>query len=211
MPCKRARMLHSEPLTPAQGGEARKFLREVLANGSVPAEELLRQARKLGLAEKTVRRAKADLGIRAHRVGQGREQRWLWTLAVRPPEMATGRIAEIVTEALAISKEAVRSPEGAELLPDQPSEATQVVAVEGLDGETPDRTSGTGLVPAGLAIPQGVECVLWNLESAPLRLGRGVIVFDAEDFVKRHLEALAAKLRGDNGWLYSQWPLCWPT
>jgi hypothetical protein len=50
-----------------------------------------------------------------------------------------------------------------------------------------------------------VECVSWDLESAPLKLGRGVTVFNAEDFVRRHLEVLAAKLRGHQGWLYEQW------
>jgi hypothetical protein len=65
---------------------------------------------------------------------------------------------------------------------------------------------GAGLVPPGLTIPPGVECVCWDLKPAPLKLGRGVTVFNAEDFVKRHLEALAAKLRGDKGWLCEQWP-----
>jgi hypothetical protein len=64
-----------------------------------------------------------------------------------------------------------------------------------------------GLVPPGFTIPPGVECVYWDLKSAPLNLGRGVTVFNAEDFVKGHLEVLAAKLRGDKGWFYEQWPL----
>jgi hypothetical protein len=32
-------------------------------------------------------------------------------------------------------------------------------------------------------------------------------VLNAEDFVKGHLEILAAKLRGEESWLYDQWPL----
>src|SRR4029077_14677639 len=58
------------PVSTNPRDEARKFLSAALAAGSVPAEELLCRARKLGHAEKTVRRAKADLGIRAYRVGQ---------------------------------------------------------------------------------------------------------------------------------------------
>jgi hypothetical protein len=50
----------------------------------------------------------------------------------------------------------------------------------------------------GFTVPPGVECVGWNLKSTPLKLDRGVTVLNAEDLVRRHLEILAAKLRGDN-------------
>jgi hypothetical protein len=63
------------------------------------------------------------------------------------------------------------------------------------------------LVPHRFTIPPGVECVRWNLKSTPLKLGRGVTVLNAEDFVKGHLKVLAAKLRGDEGWLFEQWSL----
>jgi len=64
-----------------------------------------------------------------------------------------------------------------------------------------------GLVPVGFTIPPRVECVWWDLKAAPSKLGRGVTVHNAQDFVKGHLEVLAAKLRGDKGWFYEQWPL----
>jgi len=67
--------------------------------------------------------------------------------------------------------------------------------------------AGAGLVPQTCTIPPGVECVRWNLKSTPLKLGRGVTVLNSEDFVKGHLKVLAEKLRGDEGWLYDQWPL----
>jgi hypothetical protein len=63
------------------------------------------------------------------------------------------------------------------------------------------------LVPPGCTIPPGVECICWDLKSTPLKLDRGVTVLNAEDLVRRHLEILAAKLRGEQGWLYEQWPL----
>jgi hypothetical protein len=198
--------LRQAPDTGARG-EAAKFLREMLAAGSVPAEELLRQARKFGHAEKTVRRAKADLGIKAYRVGQGSDQRWFWTLPVWPTEVAIGGLAEIIPPTVAISPLAISPPDDEALVLDLPAAATQVVADDGPDREMPDRAPGAGPVPPGFTIPPGVECVCWDLKSAPLKLGRGVTVFNAEDFVKRHLEALAAKLRGDKGWLYEQWSL----
>jgi hypothetical protein len=97
---------------------------------------------------------------------------------------------------------AISPSNGKTLVLDLPAAATQVVADERLCG-APD----AGMVPAGFTIPLGAECVSWDLKSAPLKLGRGVTVFDAEGLVKGHLETLAAKLRGDKGWLYEQWPL----
>src|SRR5207249_1581535 len=60
--------------------EASAFLREALAGGPRPAEELQREARRLGIADITLRRSKAQLGVRARRSGFGREGRWEWAL-----------------------------------------------------------------------------------------------------------------------------------
>jgi hypothetical protein len=54
-------------------------------------------------------------------------------------------------------------------------------------------------------VEQAAECFYASIDT-PLKLGR-VPVLNAEDFVKGHLKVLAAKLRGDDGWLYEQWPL----
>lgn len=83
-----------------------------------------------------------------------------------------------------------------------PTTATQVLADE-RPGWAPD----AGPVPPRFTIPPGVECTGWDLKPAPLKLDRGVTVLDAEDFVNGPLEILAAKLRGDKGWLYEQWSL----
>ena len=179
----------------------------MLAAGSAPAEELLRRARELGHAEKTVRRAKADLGIRAYRVGQAREQRWFWIF----PEMANTHPAEIANDnadmatltPLAISPTNREMP----LLVDLPAATTQVVADERPDRGVLDVAPAAVLVPPGFIIPPGVECDGWDRKPAPLKLDRGVTVSNVEDFVKTHLEVLAAKLRGDKGWLCDQWPL----
>lgn len=58
--------------------EAEEFLRVLLADGSVDAEDGWRQARKLNIAERTLKRARAVLGVKARREGFGPNGRWLW-------------------------------------------------------------------------------------------------------------------------------------
>jgi len=58
--------------------EAQDFLRDLLTAGAVDAEEGWRQARKLGIAERTLKRARAALGIKARREGFGPGGRWVW-------------------------------------------------------------------------------------------------------------------------------------
>jgi hypothetical protein len=58
--------------------EAEDFLRELLTDGPVDAEEGWRQARKVGIAERTLKRARAVLAIKARREGFGPNGRWLW-------------------------------------------------------------------------------------------------------------------------------------
>jgi hypothetical protein len=60
--------------------EAQDFLRDLLADGPVDAEEGSRQARKVGIAERTLKRARAALGVKARRQGFGRGGRFLWEL-----------------------------------------------------------------------------------------------------------------------------------
>lgn len=62
--------------------EAKKFVRDVLKDGPVEASELLEQAQKAGIAQKTLNRAKKDLGIFPSREG-GRHGRWMWDLGQR--------------------------------------------------------------------------------------------------------------------------------
>jgi len=51
-------------------GQAEDFLQEELGDGPVDASQVLRDARESGLSEKTVRRAKAKLGIKSQRQGE---------------------------------------------------------------------------------------------------------------------------------------------
>ncbi len=58
--------------------EAKDFLRDVLASGPVPSKEILRQARDAGINEKTLRRAKGDIGVTARK--DGFDAGWIWEL-----------------------------------------------------------------------------------------------------------------------------------
>ena len=63
--------------------EAADFLREALADGPRPAEEILKEARKAGIAERTLNRAKAQLGVRTKRIGEPGKRgggTWHWYL-----------------------------------------------------------------------------------------------------------------------------------
>lgn len=53
--------------------EACEFLREELAHGPVPSKDLANSAREAGIASATLKRAKADLGVKARKNGE----RWM--------------------------------------------------------------------------------------------------------------------------------------
>lgn len=64
--------------------EACEFLSEALSRGPRPADEVLKEARKLGISEITLRRAKACVGVKVYRRGEpGKRSRgtWWWDLA----------------------------------------------------------------------------------------------------------------------------------
>ncbi|MEE8253605.1 MAG: hypothetical protein V3R17_06695 [Hyphomicrobium sp.] len=56
--------------------DAEEFLREALANGPVPATQLQGEAKDLGIAQRTLDRAKGRVGVRSRR----REGHWVWEL-----------------------------------------------------------------------------------------------------------------------------------
>ena len=59
--------------------EAARFLKDLLADGPMPATMVLRQARNVGFSEITIRRAKKDLSIRSYRE-QRIDGKWRWCL-----------------------------------------------------------------------------------------------------------------------------------
>src|SRR5262245_21562558 len=75
----------SEALAAEIGGNAAKpcedaetFLRELLADGPVPAKQVRADADAVGLAWATIRRAKERIGIKPHKAGM--DTGWVWSL-----------------------------------------------------------------------------------------------------------------------------------
>jgi hypothetical protein len=62
-----------------QRAEAERFLEDLLAHGPVPSTQVMKDLRANGIAEKTARRAKRDLKIRAERIPRGTGP-WFWCL-----------------------------------------------------------------------------------------------------------------------------------
>jgi hypothetical protein len=66
-------------------GEAVEFLNDTLADGPVPASDIIEDAEDAGISEKTLRRAKKLLGVIAYREGEAGKRgagRWLWKLPI---------------------------------------------------------------------------------------------------------------------------------
>lgn len=77
--------------------DAKQFLQELLSDGRVLQQEVMSEGKKQGFSEKTLRRAKKELGIKSSHDGQGRETKWYWSFPgmdkpapdlATPPELA---------------------------------------------------------------------------------------------------------------------------
>jgi hypothetical protein len=78
------------PEPPQERGEreeAQEFLGKVLADGPVASEDVKRQARAAGIAERTLFRAKHDLGVKADK--DGFRGGWVWSLSPKAAKAAT--------------------------------------------------------------------------------------------------------------------------
>jgi hypothetical protein len=64
--------------------EAVEVLRAILATGPVPAEDVKKEAREAGVAEKTLLRAKAVVGVTSRKVGFTGKGIWQWSLNETP-------------------------------------------------------------------------------------------------------------------------------
>lgn len=65
--------------------DATDFLKAILASGPIPVETIFAAARKEGIAEKTLKRAKAALGVKSVRIGFGPGSKCQWALEVPEP------------------------------------------------------------------------------------------------------------------------------
>jgi putative DNA primase/helicase len=61
--------------------EAREFLLERLEAGPVNCDDLIEEAKQEGIAEKTLRRAKKDLGIKSRKARGALDGAWTWELS----------------------------------------------------------------------------------------------------------------------------------
>jgi len=94
--------------------EAMFRLYEILQGGPQWANDVLSLARKAGVAQRTLHRAKALLGVRSHRWGDGRNSRWAWQLPKEETELIRrlkARAGDELFEQLVSSEE---SPPGVE-------------------------------------------------------------------------------------------------
>lgn len=80
---------------PSRLEEAKAFLQRVLAGGVVSASRIIEEGRAAGHTEKTLRRAKDELGISATKQGLGGG--WVWSLQTRPKMPKTANISEQMT------------------------------------------------------------------------------------------------------------------
>jgi hypothetical protein len=65
---------------PTARSEAAEVLRVILADGPLPAREVKQLARDAGIAERTLDRAREEIGAVTRHEGFGKGSRWLWSL-----------------------------------------------------------------------------------------------------------------------------------
>ena len=70
----------ADPVEREEASEAELWLSDLLATGSMAATDVYRDGKKDGYAERTLKRAKSALGVKAERRGYGKEGGWFWTL-----------------------------------------------------------------------------------------------------------------------------------
>lgn len=70
----------ADPKADTRLAEACEFLRELLADGPVPSKEVYASAKIQKVAQKTLKRAKSKLGIKAKKEGMGEGAVWYWRL-----------------------------------------------------------------------------------------------------------------------------------
>lgn len=72
--------------------EAKAFLRRHLATSPVPARVLIKEASAVGIANRTLHRAKDALGVQVQRQGWGQGGQWFWAV---PAEQELAAMASL--------------------------------------------------------------------------------------------------------------------
>lgn len=65
--------------------EAVEWLKSVLGDTERPANQVIKEAEKVGISKRTLERAKAALNVKQRRIGFGDDGRWLWRLPHTSP------------------------------------------------------------------------------------------------------------------------------
>jgi hypothetical protein len=68
--------------------EAAAFLQDILADGPVDAKLVQADAKRAGIAERTLKRAKRRLEVRAQKRGFGESGAWVWSLPATTPRLS---------------------------------------------------------------------------------------------------------------------------
>jgi hypothetical protein len=66
-------------------GEAVEVLRSILEGGPVPSGDVKKEARRAGIADRTLHRAKSVLGVRSRKAGFTGKGAWQWSLPCQTP------------------------------------------------------------------------------------------------------------------------------
>jgi len=91
--------------------EAATFLRDALADGPVAQKQIVDEGRKIGISEKTLRRAKKDINVRSRKLGLGG---WAWELPLEDGQgVDDGNVGQV--DHLSHDQE-IRAGEGGQLL-----------------------------------------------------------------------------------------------
>ena len=67
-----------EPQDRTARTEAVTWLRELLADGALPAREVFKLGSDNGLSKRTLERAKADARVHSRKDGIGKDSKWVW-------------------------------------------------------------------------------------------------------------------------------------
>jgi len=60
--------------------EAQEWLRATLTDGPVDSADILTEGKRRGFSERTLRRAKSELGVHSEKAGFGKSGSWVWGL-----------------------------------------------------------------------------------------------------------------------------------
>jgi hypothetical protein len=150
-----------EPADPEQRSalsEAKEFLLKELAEGSVTAEQVKKDARAAGVSERTLKRAKRALGVRSDKASDGS---WNWVPPDNEPKGGHSPAAGILGTVGPLGKDANREPDNSAYLPE-----------EDQGGQGSQRNHGQRCIHD---FPGGVGCYLCDSQH-PYRLKQGSTV-----------------------------------